>query len=691
MQRQLSSAVQNINGVGPKAVALLQKLGLETIEDCLYYFPREYDDRRQLPLINQVKTGQVATVVGFVETIKERSVKKGVRLIEAVISDPSGKMTAIWFNQPYLLKVLFPGRKIIIKGKIERTLFNETTQIQVQNTEVMQSQKELKENTGIVMPVYALTAGLYQSQIRNIIKEALTHYLKHIQDNLPVYIKTQFNLIELTTAIKYIHFPPSVEAYKQARNRVVFDEFIYYQIRLEKQRIDHKKYVTADPLTIQGELLQKYLNKLPYSLTGAQERVIEDIKQDLAQRCAMNRLLQGDVGSGKTDVAILTLLCAIQSQKSGVIMAPTEILATQHYIRIQSFLSDMGIQCCLLKSKMKKAEKQHTLECMQSEKPCIVVGTHALIQENVNLEACGVIIIDEQHRFGVMQRITLQKKGQSPHCLFMTATPIPRTFMLTCFGDLDKSIIDEMPPGRIPAKTLWVNEEQVPNVYQLCGKQLYNGDQLYIVYPLVEESEKLDLKSALDGFETIKKTFPEFKVGLLHGRMHPDEKQEVMEEFKKNQIQILVSTTVIEVGIDVPNASLIIIQDAERFGLSQLHQLRGRVGRGNQSSTCYLVSNSRSETAHKRLKAMLETSDGFKIAEYDVLIRGPGDVLGTKQAGLPSFNLADLIQDEKILITARKVAKKILAEDPTLMQPAHDSLKRQLALHADSLIGQNLN
>ena len=680
-----------LNNIGPKTVPLLQKIGLETCHDCFYFFPREYDDRRQLPTIASCQSGTIQTVSVVIERVTEKQVKKGMHIIEAIVSDRSGHMTAIWFNQAYLLRQLYPGTRIIIKGKVEQTLFLQSSQIQVQQCEIIRSNQELNESIGVVVPVYALTAGLFQTQVRNLIKEVfkLTHHL--IDDRLPAYLIQALQLLPLQKAIKDIHFPSNVEAYKKARQRVVFDEFLIYQCRLENQRMHYKQTAKTQPLQVQGPLSEQYTKTLPYTLTKAQQRVIAEIQEDLSKDTAMNRLLQGDVGAGKTDVAILMLLSAVDSQKKGMIMAPTEILASQHYARMSAFLTPLNIPCYLLKSKLKKKEKEQIVQNIQSQEPCIIIGTHALLQDYVSLDSCGAIVIDEQHRFGVIQRIQLQKKGHHPHCLFMTATPIPRSFMLTCFGDLDKSIIDELPPGRHPAKTQIVEEQYIGYVYQNCLKRLQNNEQIFMVYPLVDESEKMDLKSAIEGHETIQKTFPECSVALIHGRMKAQEKDEIMTQFKENKIQILVSTTVIEVGIDVPNASVMIIQHAERFGLSQLHQLRGRIGRGGQQSYCYLITNSKSELARQRLTAMAQTTDGFEIAELDLKIRGPGDLLGTKQAGVPDFYLADLIQDEKVLLLARKVAKKVMNQDPHLENPEHAGIKQYLQSAQDTLIGRHLN
>ncbi|MAQ64949.1 MAG: ATP-dependent DNA helicase RecG [Actinobacteria bacterium] len=691
MGLSLTSDVQYIKGVGPAIGQLLNKLGLYTLKDCLIFFPREYDDRRKLPCVKEVECGDMVTIVLTIESMSDKKIKKGLHVIEAVTFDSSDWMKAVWFNQAYLLKVLKPGLKLLVKGKVETNLFTYMPQINVSETEILRSVDDIKKSTGVIIPIYNLTAGLYQAQIREIIKQAFMTGKTLIQDNLSNHIKREHNLMELLPAITEIHYPTSVENYKKARYRIVFDEFFFYQLRLEKQRIQHKQIAKTTPLIITQSLINHYYQALPYSLTNAQNKVIHEILEDLRKPVAMNRLIQGDVGSGKTDVAIVTLLAAIEAGKNGVLMAPTEILATQHYLKIKGLLAPFNIQCTLLKGKMKKREKEESLAVIESSEACIIIGTHSLIEQYVNLSNCGVMIIDEQHRFGVMQRIKLQDKANNPHCLFMTATPIPRSYMLTCFGDLDKSIIDELPPGRVRPVTSLVTDEFLPQIYQKCVERLRLKEQVYIVFPLVEESEKVDLKSAVDGFESIDIIFKEYQVGLIHGRMKPDEKNEIMKEFKDNKIQILVSTTVIEVGVDVPNATIMVIQDADRFGLSQLHQLRGRIGRGGKQSYCFLISKSNSDQAKKRFKAITDTADGFKIAEYDLKIRGPGDVLGTRQAGLPQFQLADLLRDEQVLLLARKVAKQVLKEDPELSSDGYRSLKTQLESFTDTMIGQHLN
>jgi ATP-dependent DNA helicase RecG len=688
---KLNSPIQELSGVGQATAKLLTKLHITTIKDALMNFPREYDDRRNLPTISQLKQGHIQSVFAIIERITEKKIKKKAHIIEAILVDKSGRTTAVWFNQAYLLKILVPGQKVLVRGKIDRSLFSQTDIIQVQHTELLRSSKEIKDNIGIIMPVYSLTAGVYQTQIRHIVRAALKLSPSLIKDALPERLKRLFNLESLNRSLIEIHYPKSVNGYKKARHTIVFNEFFYYQLRLESQRLEHQKHSTAITLKPTYKLINLYLNSLNYELTTAQKRVVAEIIEDITSRTAMNRLLQGDVGAGKTDVAIISLLCAIENNLSGALMAPTEILATQHYFRIKNLLERYGINCCLLKGKMRKKEKELMLEIINSKEPCIIVGTHALIENYVDLSQCGLIVIDEQHRFGVIQRIRLQEKGCKPHCLFMTATPIPRSFMLTCFGDLDKSIIDELPPGRTPVKTVVSTQEYLPHIFQICYQRLLESEQIYIVYPLVEESEKIDLQSVAEGVQTVSKCFPNHKVGFIHGRMKSNEKEGIMADFKQNKINILVSTTVIEVGIDVPNATMMIIQHADRFGLSQLHQLRGRIGRGSKQSLCYLITNVKSDLSSKRLNAIASTTDGFKIAEYDLSIRGPGDILGTKQTGMPNFKLADLVQDEKTLVLARKVAKQLLHDDPELITKDNQLIKQELIKYEDSIIGKYLN
>lgn len=691
VKTQLNAPLQYLKGVGPALAKKLAKLDLFTMEDLLFYFPRSYEDRRKIPRIIDLKPGEIQFCVGQILHCEETQAK-GMSLLKCVITDGSAHITAVWFNQSFLKTSLRGGQQLFVKGKVDYNAYNHTRQILVSDTEILSSPQALKEAIGRIMPVYALTIGIYQSKLRQCIKEVLSTHLPLIKEPLPKAYRDELGLIPLQEALQTLHFPSTLEAYEKARTRVTFDEFFFFQCELAKRRLFLKTPQLAAPLQTQGPFFEAYLSALPYKLTQAQQRCIQEIHEDLNSFSVMNRLLQGDVGAGKTDVAMMTLLCAVQSGKKGAIMAPTQILAEQHYLKFKTYLDPLGIPVFLVKGKMKAKEKREALETLQSDTPMIVVGTHALIEDKVMITDLGVAVIDEQHRFGVMQRMTLKNKAPNTHCLFMTATPIPRTYMLTSFGDLEKSIIDEMPPGRTPQKTYFAKEASLSKIYNHCRLSLQAGRQLYVVYPLVSESEKIDLKSAEEGYLHLKNVvFPEFEVGLLHGQLSTSEKSSSMQAFKEGRIQILVATTVIEVGVDVPNASMMIIQHAERFGLSQLHQLRGRIGRGGTASECYLVGDPKTPTGKQRIKAMTQTTDGFKIAEYDLQIRGPGDMLGTKQAGLPSFKLADLIQDEKQLLAARKFAFKLISADPDLTHSDHRLIKEHLHRQGELFEGKQLN
>ncbi|MFC1771245.1 ATP-dependent DNA helicase RecG [Candidatus Margulisiibacteriota bacterium] len=688
-----NTPIQYIKGVGPKLAQKLGKLKIHTVEDFLYFFPRSYDDRRQIPSFTDLKMNEIQTTVGFIRDIGEQKAKKNLSIIKALLVDTQGfQITAVWFSQPFMKKTLKIGRRILIRGKIERSIFNSGLTITVSDTEYLDSEADYKESIGLVVPVYALSAGIYQYQMRKISRQVLANCLAHIQETIPEPSLKSCGLIPIRQAIKTMHFPEDRPAYKKAHLRIVFDEFFLQQLALGLKRFKHNKEMKGQVLKTNGRKIQAFFDNLPYKLTSAQSRVIEEIKSDVNGPKVMNRLLQGDVGSGKTDVAVTALLFAIESGKKGAIMAPTEILADQHYYKFKKYLEPLGIEIVRLKGKMKAKEKREAHQKITQKMDIVVIGTHALIQENVTISDLGLIVVDEQHRFGVMQRMKLKGKGYFPHALFMTATPIPRSFMLTCYGDLDKSIIDEMPPGRKKPMTHLIYKRDLVKAYAFCRQKLNNKEQVFVVYPLIEESEKLDLKSATEGWELLKETvFPEFQVGLVHGRLPADKKHSIMNAFKNNEVQVLVSTTVIEVGIDIPNASIMIIRDAERFGLSQLHQLRGRIGRGQAASYCFLVGNPKNDTAKKRLKAMIETTDGFKIAEYDLLIRGPGDMLGTRQAGMPDFNLADLIKDEKILVLARNEARKLLQTDRNLAKPEHNSLMKCIHRRYQLILTDKLN
>ena len=677
----ITQSIQYLKGVGPRIAALFAKLDIYTEEDLLFYVPETYQDRRNMPKINSFTPDMNVIFLAILDTVIFENYKRKSAVLEAYMSDETGQIKCVWFNQMHLQKILFKGRRFIIKGKVVWNKFTNEIQVHVSEIEWVKADAEYR-SLGIV-PVYRLINGLYQSTFRKCIQLILNKNLMTLDVGLPSYTLF-YSRLKLSEAIRCIHQPTDLSLINEARNRLIFEEFFYYQLQLSRYRQSFRRFF-AHKLIINGVLYQRYIQTLPYSFTIAQSRVVKEVLKDLSQPVAMNRLIQGDVGSGKTDIAMVALLCAVDTQLKGVIMVPTEILAVQHYLKFKSRFLKLGVVVYLLKSKMPVKKKRLIIRKINSNDPCIVVGTHALLEDAIDLPKVGLCIIDEQHRFGVLQRMKLLSKNKiHPHCLFMTATPIPRSYMLSCFGDLDKSIVDQLPPGRYPIKTYFVKKNNIDKVYQFCSRRLLLGEQVYMVYPLVEESEKIKVQSAVTAYQEIKERFLGYCVELLHGRMSPDEKLTVMNRFKLGHCHILVSTTVIEVGIDVANATVMIINHAERFGLSQLHQLRGRIGRGDKQSTCFLVANPKTESGNQRIQAMLKTSNGFKIAEYDLKIRGPGDMLGTRQAGLPPFQVGDIVRDEKVMICAKESVDNLLKKDPNLTDPIHFGISQRL--HAKSAL-----
>ncbi|MDI6731028.1 MAG: ATP-dependent DNA helicase RecG [Candidatus Margulisbacteria bacterium] len=652
---KLETPAQYVKGVGPRIAKLLKKLEVETVEDLLYFFPRDYEDRTQIRPIARLQPSDNAIIRAEVASINHQITRNRFSILKVILSDPSGSIQAVWFNQPYLLKLFRRGMKLIVSGKIEYSTYEHSLQLTVKDFEV-----DMGDALGIV-PHYPLTEGLYPKTIRSIIKTVLDKYLDDLKDHLPDNIRQEQQYPKLAEAVRTLHFPKSLNEIEPARQRLAFDDFFWFQLELGQRRKNNQKAVGI-PLKIEPDKVAKAINALPFVLTGAQKQVMEEIEHDLQAQHPMNRLLQGDVGSGKTVIAVLAALIAINNGYQTAIMAPTEILAQQHFDKIIKLTKGLKIKVKLLTGTQQKKERTKIID-----KWDLVIGTHALIEEQVSFRNLGLVIIDEQHRFGVMQRMGLVKKGANPHVLVMSATPIPRTLALMLYGDLDRSVIDEMPPGRTPIKTHFITQTKRKSAYNFIREKIKEGRQVFVVCPLVEQSEALDLKACEDEAVFLQKeVFPEYKVGLIHGRMSGKEKDAIMQAFLGNKINLLVSTTVIEVGIDVSNATIMLIEHAERFGLSQLHQLRGRVGRGSEQSYCFLVGNPKTPEAKGRIKAMLDTIDGFKIAEADLRLRGPGDVLGLRQSGLPSFRVADIIKDEKILQAARIAAFNLIEMEPEI-------------------------
>jgi len=659
----LNKEIQYVKGVGPTRAKIFEKLGIKTVYDLLYYFPRDWVDRTNLKPINKVLIGQKETVKGTVIAKETKRIRYNFSITSVLIRDERGYIYGVWYNQPYMEKIFKYGDEVIFHGKVE--LYRGSFQMNTPEYEIIKTQgKEVNEeddliNVNRIVPIYSLTEKITQKQIRKIIKYALDNYLKSIEEYMPPQIMEKYNLIDLNKAIYNIHFPENLEILEKSKFRLKFDEFFFLQFAyaINKKRIKEKK---GKIFNTDGEYIKKFFSILPFKLTNAQIRVINEIKNDLISGKPMNRLLQGDVGSGKTIVAVATAIYAKDSGMQTAIMAPTEILATQHFNNISNYLKETGIKVELLLGGTKKKQRENILTDLKSGLIDIIIGTHSLIQEDVQFNNLGLVVIDEQHRFGVMQRADLISKGENPHCLIMTATPIPRTLSLTVYGDTDVSVIDEMPPGRKPIKTILFENKDIFKIYSFIEERLKEGSQVYAIYPLVEESEKIDLKSAINMEKQWAQRFKDYNVAIVHGQMPKEQRDKVMLDFKQKKIHILVATTVIEVGIDIPNASVIVIEHAERFGLSQLHQLRGRVGRGEKQSYCILIGDPKTEDSYKRLEIMVRTQNGFEIAEEDLSIRGPGEFMGIKQHGMPEFKLANIIRDRNILELSKEAAFSIV-------------------------------
>ncbi len=681
--------IQFVKGVGPRIASMLKKKDVETVEDALNYFPRAYEDRRTIKKISKLIPGQRQTVIGTIMLAgKIRTKSRG--LYQVVISDGTGTVTLVWFqfNEKYLRTAYKKGASIILTSEV--TLgYRDTLQIvhpRPEDIEVIDEGEEIDEDNihfNRIVPIYPLTEGLKQRRMRRIMKFVVDKYGSLIRSFMPSEIVKKRDILDYGPALKRVHFPDDQDkaidlfdqksVYESKPHRTVsYSEFFLTEIGLAIKKRDVAK-LSGIAFSPTGELTDNLLNNLPFDLTSAQKRVISEIEKDMRSKTPMNRLLQGDVGSGKTIVAVLSILKAVESGYQAVLMAPTEILAEQHLASVLEYVRGMGLRVVFLKSGLSKSEKNTYYKAIMSGEAQIAVGTHALIQDKVDFKNLGLVVIDEQHRFGVMQRAELMNKGLNPDVLVMTATPIPRTLALTVYGDLDVSVLDELPPGRkeIKTKVYYDHKGSREKAYNTVRKEIEKGRQAYVVYPMIEESENPDFKNVKYATQMAEELqneiFPDYKVGLLHGRMKAEEKQAVMKRFISHHLDILVATTVIEVGVDVPNSTVMVVENAERFGLTQLHQLRGRIGRGGYDSYCILISSfKRSEDAEKRLTIMEETTDGFKIAEADLTIRGPGDFLGTKQSGLPQFRFANLIRDARILSEAREDAFDIVKKDPEL-------------------------
>ena len=689
----LDASITTIKGVSAAVAAKFNKLVASTIRDLLYYFPNRHLDYSLRKTISELQEGIEETIIANVWQVRE--VRLGNRRsTEAIVGDETGNVRVVWFNNPYIVKQLSTNQQIVLSGRL--SIFKDQPVFESPEWEILED-KELV-HTGRLVPLYPLTKGLYPRTVRKMMKEVIDRWSPEIEEFLPEQLRQRCKLLDLPQAIAQAHFPDSVDIKDRARVRLAFDELFLLQLGVLKRKRHWQVSQPANPFKIDSVLMDEWMKTLPFEFTGAQQKVTSEILEDLKKAEPMSRLLQGEVGSGKTVVAMAALIAAVDNDFQGAFMAPTEILAEQHFSSICNLLAAGGqpvteedylrtysgvlkkpVTVALLIGDIKGKKKQELQEAIASGKVDIIIGTHALIQKDVAFKTLGLVIVDEQHRFGVAQRSTLRQKGFSPHMLVMTATPIPRTLALTLYGDLDLSVIDQLPPGRQTIKTKWLTPQQREKAYDFIRKQVAEGRQAFIICPLIDESEAVQARAAIGEFEYLSaEVFPSLRLGLLHGRMSSADKDDVMSRFRRGELDILVSTPVIEVGVDVPNATVMLIESADRFGLSQLHQFRGRVGRGKEQSYCMLLAENPSEIAKNRLEIIEGVQDGFQLAEEDLRLRGPGEFFGTRQSGIPDLRMAR-ISDTALLETARREATALFAKDPGLENPEHLSLSNEIS------------
>lgn len=650
----MSKDIQYLKGVGEKRAEMFRKKGIRTVEELLYFFPRAHEDRSELKKIADTNAGEtVCLSITVFSPVRDSRIRRNMMISSMIVCDDSGAMNVIWYNNKYVKNQFHTDEKYILYGKITENRGKK----EIVNP--IFEKADSQRFTGKIVPLYPLTDGLTQKVVQSAMENAINE-VGPLDEYINEDIRNQYNIAEINFAMRNIHFPDTLESYSIARRRFVFEELLILQIALFDRKSNNSRQSGATFGNL--KMVREFTDSLPFPLTNAQKRTINEICADVKSGKMMNRLIQGDVGSGKTAVAAAAIYLAVKNGFQAAMMAPTEILAAQHFETVTEFFAESEIRTVILTGSMKVKEKRETLELIKSGFADVIIGTHAIIQDNVEFERLGLVVADEQHRFGVEQRAKLSAKGDNPHILIMSATPIPRTLALILYGDLDVSVIDELPPGRKAVKTYAVGDSMRTRAYSFVEKNITKGMQAYIVCPLVEETEKSDLKNAKDLSEKLSSTFPQLKVGLVHGRMKPKEKEAVMEAFSSGELNLLVSTTVIEVGVNVPNANIMVIENAERFGLSQLHQLRGRVGRGAEQAYCILIAHGGNEVTKKRMETMCLSNDGFYISEQDLRLRGPGDFFGTRQHGLPEMRIANLFEDGDILKQAQTAAAQIIHE-----------------------------
>ena len=663
MNSTLAKSIEYVKGVGPARAEKLSKLGIDNLADLLFYFPRDYEDRSRVIPIKDAIPGDTVTVKGEVYSIEKSRLRENLELLKVTFIDHSDAVIGSWFNQGYLAKNFSRGEEFYLHGQISEKSWRQYKKKEINNPVYENVDSEDLIHTNRIVPIYTLTKNLNQKQLRSIIFRAVNNYANKLNDWLPAYLKRKYKLPHIGDAVREYHFPSGRDSFIKARQRLAFSELFLFQLRLmmEKNQYQIKKGFSHPPST---ELMADFLGELDFKLTSAQKKAWHDIAGDLEKAVPMQRLLQGDVGSGKTVVAALALLAVVSNNRLSLYMAPTEILAEQQYFTLKELFKNLPVNIGLITGSSSSGDKEAILERIESENLNIIVGTHALFQDDINYKNLGLVVIDEQHRFGVRQRQRLMEKGENPDLLVMTATPIPRSLAMTLYGDLDVSVIGEMPPGRSPVITYWRKRNKRRQIYDFVNQKLEAGDQAFVVTSLIEPSEEMpDLISVEELYQQLDEKFlPNKKISMVHGQMSAAEKQEIMEEFKRGNIDLIVATTVIDVGIDVPNATVMVIEDADRFGLAQLHQLRGRVGRGDKQSFCILIADPKTEDGIQRIEAMVASSDGFDIAEKDLEIRGPGEFFGTRQHGIDEFRVASLIQDQKVLQIARKEALRLTSK-----------------------------